>query len=567
MDRIVRINVNTHAITHEKCPDDYTRSGGRNLIAKILINEVKPTCEALGKNNKLVFAMGLLTGTTVSCANRLSIGAKSPLTGGIKESNSGGIFAMRLAQSGIKLLIIEDIPCDDNWYNIVIENEACRFEPADQYRSMGTYQYCEEISLKYPDCAAVCIGPAGEHLNLAAGIAVMDMEKHPNRFCARGGLGAVMGSKKIKGIIVVGKSAVKIADRDRFKLAFTEYTAAVKAAPNTATYGMLGTASLVKKVNNLGGLPVNNFSIGSCVDMEKISGETMFETIKARGGEGKTTHSCMPGCIIQCSNIYPDKEGKTIVASLEYENIGLLGSNLGICDLDQIARLNYSCNDIGLDTIETGATIGVAMEAGLAVFGDYQAAQGMLEEIRQGSVLGRLLGSGTSITGKVLGVSNIPAVNGQSVAAYDPRAIKGMGVTYATSTMGADHTFGPMINVKVDPANKEGQAALFTKTQINVAVVDSLGLCLFSLGAYAANFQLLVNLINAKYGWEIDVDWIMRMGDETLANEHQFNQLAGFSNARYRLPECFTERVLPNLNTSFDVSDNELDQVVMRFRQ
>ena len=565
MDRIVRINVNTLAVTDEKCPEEYIRTGGRNLISRIMLKEVKPTCEPLGPNNKLVFAMGLLTGTTVSCANRLSIGAKSPLTGGIKESNSGGIFAMRLAQAGIKLLIIEDIPHEDRWHYLVIEKDSCRFESADQYRNMGTYQFCSEMALKYPDCAAICIGPAGEHLNLAAGIAVMDMERQPNRFCARGGLGAVMGSKQIKGIVVVGKGVAPIADKDRFQAAFKEYSAAVQASPNAVTFGMLGTASLVRKVNNLGGLPVENFSRGTCADMEKFSGETIYEVIKARGGEGKTTHACMPGCIIRCSNVYPDKDGKTIVASLEYESIGLLGSNLGISDLDQIARLNYLCNDIGLDTIETGAALGVGMEAGLAAFGDFQAAQDMLGEIQKGSVLGRLLGSGATLTGKVLGVINVPAVNGQAIAAYDPRAIKGTGVTYATSAMGGDHTAGTTTAQKVDHANREGQAVLSKKAQRNAAMVDSLGLCLFSLGAFIANLQLMVNLINAKCGWDIDADWMMGIADETLANEHRFNELAGFSKAKYRMPECFTERPLPNLNSTFDVSDDELDDVVKDF--
>lgn len=566
MERMVRINVNTHSITDEKCPEIFRHTGGRNLTSRVLLQEVKPTCEPLGRNNKLVFATGLLTGTTVSCANRLSIGGKSPLTGGIKESNSGGIFALRLAQSGIKLLILEDVPSDDHWYYLVIEKDSCRFEAADLYKGMGTYQFCNTMAMKYPDCAALCIGPSGEHLNYSAGIAVMDMEKKPNRFCARGGLGAVMGSKKLKGIVIVGKGTPSIADKERFQAAQKQFTAAVQTFPNTTTYGMLGTASLVRKVNGLGGLPVNNFARGSHAQMEQVSGETMYETIKARGGEGKTTHACMPGCLIRCSNIYPDQAGKTIVASLEYENIGLLGTNLGITDLDQIAKLNYLCNDIGLDTIEAGATLGVAMEAGIASFGDYQAACDLLEEIRKGSVLGRLLGSGSVLTGKVLGVINVPAVNGQAVAAYDPRAIKGTAVTYATSPMGADHTAGATTSQKVDHASREGQAALSKKAQRNAAVVDSLGFCLFSLGAFVGNMQLMVDLINAKYGWTIDVDWIMSLADETLANEHRFNELAGFSKARYRMPECFTERELPNLNTVFDVSEDELDEVIDSFR-
>src|SRR5690554_4255734 len=565
MVKTLRINVRTKEVTYEKTPEEHLKTGGRGLIAKILLKEVKPTCQPLGRNNKLIFAMGLLTGTSVSSANRVCIGSKSPLTGGIKESNAGGITAMRIAQLGLKAIIIEDIPEDNQWHYIKIGKNTCSLEPANQYVGMGTFEFCQEMLKKYPDSAVSCIGPAGERLYNAAGIATMDKEKKPNRYSGRGGLGAVMGSKKIKGIVVIDKEPIGIANKEKYKEALKEYTTIINEAPSTLGYKTLGTAATARLSNSLGALPVNNFSCGEFKDIEKISGENLHDVIQERGGEGQTSHACMPGCIIQCSNVYPDKEGKTIVSPLEYETIGLLGSNLGISDFDIIAKMNALCNDIGIDTIETGAAIGVAMEGGIAKFGDGEDALRLVKEIGEGTILGRVLGNGAVITGKVLGVINVPAVNGQAMPAYDPRAIKGMGVTYASSPMGADHTYGSTLKAKIEQTSTEGQAELSKNTQKNVAIIDSLGLCLFASGAIGKNHQLLIDLINARYGWDMDVKWFNKISEETLRDEHRFNELAGFSKENYRMPEAFTERELPNLKSRFDVSDEELGQVIEGF--
>jgi len=562
MDNLLRINTRTRSIQYETTPESYLKTGGRGLIVKILLDEVDPTCEPLGRHNKLIFAMGLLTGTNVSSASRVCIGAKSPLTQGIKESNSGGTTAMRLAQMGLKAVILEDQPEDDRWHYVKISKEACSLEPAEAYLGMGTGEFCEAIHKLYPGAAISCIGPAGERLYSSAGIATTDADHKPGRFSGRGGLGAVMGSKKIKGIVVLGKDPMPLGDRESFMAALKTYTKVVKDAPSTLNYRTLGTASMVRVMNGHGGLPTRNFSLGQFEGMDQICGETIFDVITERGGEGRTSHACMPGCVIQCSNIYPDKEGRAIVSPLEYENLGLLGSNLGISDLDTVARLNALCNDMGIDTIETGAAIGVAMEAGIAAFGNGEAALSLLEEIRKGTVLGRVLGNGAVVTGRVFGIRNVPAVNGQAMPAYDPRAIKGMGVTYATSPMGADHTYGATARAQIEQASSVGQAELSFSTQKNMAIYDTLGFCIFCSGAIGNQHQLIADLINARYGWSVDVPWMKALGEETLKNEHLFNQKAGFTNAHYKMPECFTERVLPGVNTVFDVGPEELEQVV-----
>ena len=554
MNKILRVNLRTKKVTYEDASDEYLKTGGRGLIAKIMLKEVDPKCDPLGRENKIIIANGLLTGTNVSSASRIAIGAKSPLTGGIKESNGGGITAMWLASLGIKAVIVEDVPEDDEWYYIKINKDNCTLESANKYKDMGTFEFCIEMIKKYPDCAVTCIGPAGERLYNIAGIATMDKEKKPNRYSGRGGLGAVMGSKKIKGIVVEEKGSVEIKDKEKYNQVFKEYSSIVVKAPSSVSYKTLGTAATVRVSNDMTGLPTRNFRGEKFEHAEEISGESLYELIKERGGEGKTTHACMPGCIIQCSNVVPDKEGNTIVSPLEYETIGLMGSNLGIGDLDTIAKLNAFCNDFGIDTIETGAAMGIAMEAGVVEFGDCEGAIKLLDEIKKGTELGKLLAQGTLTAGKSLGVKNIPVINGQAMPAYDPRAIKAMGVTFATSPMGADHTYGPMI--KTDDFVGSSK-----KAQIMMAKIDSLGACMFLRGAVTKHMNLFVDLVNAVHGWNLDMDWLEVMGKETIRDEHKFNELAGFNSEDYRMPEAFTNRNIESTNDVFDIDISELDKL------
>jgi len=457
-------------------------------------------------------------------------------------------------------VIIEGSPQD--WHLLRITSEGCSFLPASEYLGMGTYALCEALLKQFPKAAITCIGPAGEKQYLSAGICHTDIDGKPGRLSARGGLGAVMGAKKIKAIVIEGKGPVPLVNAEKFKETRKAYTKLLMDAPSSKAYREFGTAAMVQKVNALGGLPTNNFSHGRFDRADDIGAEAMVDRIQKRGGEGRTTHQCMPGCVIGCSNVYPDIHGKTIVSPLEYESIGLLGSNLGIGDLDIIAKLDYLCNDMGIDTIEIGAAIGVAMEAGIARFGDGEAAFRIMEEVKQGTALGRVIASGATITGKVFGVLNVPAAKGQAMAAYDPRAIKGMGTTYATSAMGADHTAGPTARSPVDHLDPKGQAALSLKLQKLITILDCTGLCLFTVGAMGARLDLVLDLLNARYGWDLDMGWFERMGIETLKDEYRFNELAGFNRAHQRLSEAFTERELPEVKSVFDVSDEDIDNLL-----
>lgn len=552
---MLRINMRTKQIDCREAPLPYLQSGGRALIARVLQEEVPPQCDPLGRENKLVIATGLLTGGTVSNANRLSIGAKSPLTGGIKESNAGGIFAMRLANQGIKLLIIEDIPEEDTWYYLRIDRNGCEIVRADAYRGMGTVDFFQAMRQTYPEAAISGIGPAGEYAYKLAGIAVSDLEGRPNRYCGRGGLGAVMGAKKIKGLIIPDKGTPPvIRDPKKYQEAVREYTRAVIDAPSTVSYRTLGTAAMVQTTNEMTGLPTRNFHGQKFAGADTLSGQALHALIQERGGVGKTSHACMPGCVIRCSNVVPDREGAYVTAGLEYETIALTGSNLCIDDLDTVAKINAACNDIGIDTIETGAVIGVAMEAGLLPFGDGDGVLKLLEEIRNHTEIGKLLGEGTYRAGKHWGVKHLPVINKQAFPAYDPRTVVPMGITYATSPMGADHTYGPGLHAE-DPVEQTRQS------QRLLAKIDSLGICMFARVPVKDRLHLFVDMINARYGWDLTEDWLDRLAEETLRNEQDFNQKAGFTKEDYRMPDAFTKTGIPATGQVFSIDPDQLDQL------
>jgi aldehyde:ferredoxin oxidoreductase len=238
-----------------------------------------------------------------------------------------------------------------------------------------------------------------------------------------------------------------------------------------------------------------------------------------------------------------------------------MGSNLGIADLDMIARLNWEVNDLGLDSIDVGAALGVAAEAGLWSFGDGERALQLLAEIRQGTPLGRILGNGAAITGRVFGVTRVPVVKGQAMSAYEPRAIKGTGVTYATSPQGADHTSRITIRAKVDHLDPKVQTALSRTSQINMAGYDTLGVCSFASFGFVKISEAIRDLLNSHYGWQVSTDILQVLGWHTLSLEREFNRRAGFTQAHGRLPEYMTSEPLPPHDTIFDVPDDDLDGV------
>ncbi|MDZ7699109.1 MAG: aldehyde ferredoxin oxidoreductase C-terminal domain-containing protein [Deltaproteobacteria bacterium] len=571
---ILRVNMTDQSVTREPLPSEYQGLGGRGLTSTILATEVDPTCSPIGPNNKLIIAPGLLGGTNCANSGRTSVGGKSPLTGGIKESNSGGQAGQYLARLGLAAIVVEGRPAEDKRYKLYVSKDKCEVSSADELRGKGNYDTVERLKDEFGvDCAYITIGPAGEWKLTGASVAFTDRELLPTRHAGRGGLGAVMGSKGLKAIVVDPADAdpVPIADKEAFKAAARRFAKALQEHPVTSE-GLpnYGTDILINIINEAGALPTRNFSSGRFEGAEKVSGETLNKITKERNGE--TTHGCMRGCIINCSGIYLDKKGRYVSKWPEYETVWALGPNCGIDDLDAIARMDRACDDFGVDTIEMGATIAVAMEGGLKAFGDAAGAEELLAEIGKGTPLGRLIGSGAGAVGRVFGVSRIPVVKNQALPAYDPRAVKGVGVTYATSPMGADHTAGyavatNIMNVGgyVDPLVHEGQSKLSSELQAATAAIDTAGLCLFVAFPVLDNpdaFTAIVDMVNAKYGLELTGDDIGGLGRKILGIEQDFNRRAGMGKAADRLPEFFMTEKLPPHNHVFDVPDAELDSVL-----
>jgi len=562
--QVWRVNVRQQSLIREPVPETWTYLGGRGLVARILVDELDATCEPLGPGNKLLFAPGLLVGHMLSSCDRISVGGKSPLTGGVKEANAGGSTGLQLTRLGIKVLIIEDVPAQSGWWVLHLNPQGARFEPADDLAGLGVYDTAPRLLERYGEHVAVAlIGPGGEMRLASAGIQNLDKDQVPSRIAARGGLGAVMGSKGLKAIVIDAKAGDKppIVHPQAFKQAQKEFTKALMAHPQTQVYGDYGTAAMPRMSNGFGGLPTRNFSAGTYEHVESISGEYMRELLLQRGGESETTHACMAGCTIRCSNIFGGEDGKSIVSPLEYETIGLLGSNLDIPGLDDIARMCYQINDLGLDSIEVGAALGVAAEAGLMHFGDSARAMELIDEIRKGTPLGRVLGAGATTMGKVFAVEHVPAVKGQAMSAYEPRAIKGTGVTYATTPQGADHTAGLTIRAKVDHLDPSIQVDLSRKAQINMAGYDTLGACVFAGNGFAAAPESIRDLLNARYDWQVGVDILQVLGKETIKLEREFNLRAGFTSAQDRIPEWMRREKLPPNDSVFDVSEKELDDI------
>lgn len=556
----MRLNMRTQAITVQPVPAAWQHLGGRGLTSHIVAEEVDPLCDPLGPHNKLVFAPGLLSGTTASSSNRISIGCKSPLTGGIKESNAGGETGGRLAQVGLRAIIVDDAAPKGEWYVLVISSDGAHLEPAAELVGMPNRTAAERIRERWGHkkvCFSLC-GPAGEMQMNLAGIEHNDVQGRPSRIAARGGVGAVMGSKGLKAIVIMPDVKVPLTfdDQSVWKDAFKTYHKALLEHPSTAkNYPLFGTAATLETVNKFGGLPTRNFSNGQFEGADAISGVRMREIMLERGGDALPTHACMTGCIIRCSNVWADKDGKEVVSSMEFETNGLMGSNLGIDDFDAIAEFTHLCDELGVDTIETGATIGVAFEAGLGTFGNKDDVVRLLEEIRLGTPLGRILGAGAALTGKILGVRRVPVVKNQAISAYDPRAIKGNGVTYVTSPMGADHTCGNTIGAKTDHLDPKDKVALSRQLQIICTLLDIFGFCNFARNPVTVDHSYVVNMINSRFGTEVTWAGLEQLAKEVVLEEIAFNRRAGLGPETDRLPEWMLEEPLAPHQSVFDVPE------------
>lgn len=582
MTKLLRLNMTDLSYKVEDLAKDYEYLAGRGLTSTIIHDEVDPLCHPLGPKNKLIFSPGIVTGTSAPTSARISVGAKSPLTGGIKEANSGSTFPPALAAMGVRAIVVEGQPKEKGkfWMAHLTYDQAkgepkVEWLPADEYVGRDLYEVFPELFERFGKVSVAGIGLAGEFLYSNSGVVFDDQAGRPSRYAGRGGLGAVMGSKGLKFIILDRKGApgVQIANKELFEQGRKKLTAALMQHDITKPKGGLntyGTAVLVNIMNEAGGLPTRNFSSGRFEGAAKIAGEALFEGNKERTGKEIYNHACSPGCIIQCSNTWHREDGTELVSCQEYESIWAFGANCGIDSLDVTGELIKLCNAYGLDTIEAGTTMAVAMEGGLAEFGDGAKAIELMKEIGKGSPVGRILGAGTATTARVLGVTRAPVVKGQSMPAYEPRAVKGIGMVYATGTMGADHTQGYTIAPeilgvagKVDQFDRD-KAALARGFLEATAFIDSCGHCLFIAFAIldiASGFEGVVEECNGVLGTNWTMDDVGRIGKEILAKERAFNQAAGLDKEADRMPEFMKLETLPPHNVTWDIADETLDAV------
>ena len=552
----------------EEVPEAYRKFGGRGLTACIIANEVPPTCDPLGVENKLIWAAGILGGTTVPCSGRLSVGAKSPMTKGIKEANTGGAMGQKLARLGLKAVVFEGKAKEPT--RVKIDQNGVKFSSAADLVGLGSYAIIEKLKAENSDKACMAwTGPAGDQKLTAASIMFTTPDFHI-RVAARGGLGAVMGSKNLKAVIVEdgGVNQVEVQDKQKMKECVANLTKHVLADHFAQGLRKLGTPQIVMITQLAGALPTKNYSMGQFDKAESICGEHMEELLKGRPN-AETVHRCMEGCIISCSNVYTDEKGAMIVSGIEYETIALIGANCLIGDLDAIARINRACNDMGVDTMDIGGALAVAMEGGLLKWGDADAALKLVEEIAQGTENGRMIGSGVKITGEKLGVKRIPHVKGQCLSGYDPRILKGTGVTFATSPQGADHTAGIVLPGPHDPTYvpvaPTGQAPKSQFMQSWMAAGDTLGLCMMiHMPIMEAGPGLDLNVVgavSALTGEKLDDKYVRNLGNEVLEIERKFNKAAGLTNKDDRLPKFFSEEKLGPGAFVFDVPEAEMDSV------
>ncbi len=569
--KFIRVNMSEKSTAVREVPEQYLGLGGRGLTSIMINTEVPATCDPLGPDNKLIIAPGVLSGTSLVNTSRVSIGAKSPLTGTIKESNAGGTTGAALGHLGITAIVIDGQAKENELFILKIDDQgAASLISANEYKGMRTYSVTQTLLDTHGDKNSVLvIGPAGEYQLTSASIQASDVDGRPCRAAGRGGLGAVMGSKGLKAVVISrqGKETDAIAEPEAFKAAAKDFAQAIKAHPMTSQLlPALGTAGLVAPVNSMGAFPSLNATKGVMDGWEKISGEALAELIGKRGGN--TSHLGCSQCIVKCSNEFVDEKGEYVTSSLEYETIWSMGGMTGIDDFDTIAKLDRLCDDIGVDTMNTGVAVSVAMDAGKMNFGDGAGAIDMVDQIGKGTDLGKIIGNGPDAVGKHFGHTRVPTVKGQSIAAYDPRGMQGNAVTYATSPMGADHTAGNVIGEymsgALDPLKPEGQVEASTNTQVAMAAVDCTGLCLL------ASFPLttpegggaFLRVMNAKFGLQLGPDDIPAMGIRVLTAELDFNRKAGFTDKDNRLPEFFYNEPLPPHNKTVLITDEEMDKAL-----
>ncbi len=550
MRKYLHITLGDQQVREETFSPDQVARAGRYFIAKTLVEMGVGTVDPLGPDNPLIFSAGPFAGSNWSNANRTSVGCKSPLTGGIKEANAGGSFGLAMGQLHLAGFTLHG--ASPTWTVIYLQKDGgVRFDDATPYLGLGNFDCAARLHEQYGNKVSLAIcGPVGEYGGLLSGISMSDTDRRPARLAARGGVGAVMGSKRVKAIVADLDRMPTFHDRKKLLKGIKDYGQKLRADDAITALKNYGTAMLADYTNYVGGLPVNNFSAGRQIEpgqgVMKMGGDFIREQNLARGGT--TSHACMPGCMIECSNVYADADGNEIVSPVEYETLGLMGTNCGLTDPDDLARLNWHANDLGIDTIETGAMMGVLLDAGLAPFGDVPFLLKVLDEIRHGTEQGKLWAQGTAVVGAHYKVRRTPVIKRQGISAYDPRVIEVTGISMMVTAQGADHTTGNAPKYECSGKNVDELVDVSMEMQTLCATADSLGLCVFGRTVTNSNIEMVVGAINDALGTTLETGFFRELGRNTLRYEAEFNRVAGFTEADDELPDFFYDEALSPTN-------------------
>ena len=555
--KILRIDMSTLTSTLEDLPEAWTILGGRGLSAKILRKEVSPDTDPVGSDARLVLANGPLGGTMAPSFGRMSMGAKSPLTMGIKEANVGGAAGQKIDKLGVRAIVVQGAPSDGKLYVVKFSKDGVAFDEAEDLRGLGTYKVSETLIAKHGKKAGIiCIGVTGERKQKSASIALTDKDGLPTRHAARGGLGAVMGAKGLKAIVVddTGVKPATLAHKDAYRDAVKAWPDKLHENRMFKIFTTTGTSGILEMRSRMGSTPMLNYTGEVPEGIERLYGENI---VADEEGRGHKMDACMPGCMVKCSLIFNDADGNHVTSALEYESIALMGTNLGITDPDDVALFDHICDDLGVDTIEVGSALGVAASVGKFAMGDADAVKAILQEIEDGTEMGRMICDGVVHTARTLGVDRVPAFGGQAIPAHDPRVGKPTGVTYYTSPQGADHTAG----IKYEMENERAVEYSLIE-QIKNCVIDSMGLCQFAVGgAMPITMTFCKELINACYGLDITEEDLIEIGRECLRDEIAFNKGAEFSTAHGDAPAFVRTEVLPPMSMVFGVPQEEMDKI------
>jgi len=553
--QILRVNLDKGEVKKEALNKEWAADylGARGLGTRYFVEEVSPTVDPLGPENNLIFATGAVTGSLGTSTGRYEVVTKGPLTGTIAGSNSGGLFGTELKYAGYDMIIFTGVSKKPVY--LYINDDQVELRDASGVWGKTTYEATDSLVAETnPDAKVACIGPGGEHLSRIACIM-----NDKDRATGRSGVGAVMGSKKLKAVVVVGSGSVRPADPAAIREAALRIRKQLADHPVTGEgLPMLGTPILVNIINQTGAYPTRNFQ------------EAVFEGAEATSGEYMREHQLVKnkgcfGCTIACGRV--TRSTKTGFESYgegpEYETSWAFGAQCGVDDMEAIIKANNLCNQYGLDTISAGSTVGCAMElfekgylpekdVGMPIpFGNAEAIVKLTEMMGKAEGFGKLMAEGSYRMAEKYGHPELSmSVKKQEMPAYDPRGVQGMSLEYSTSNRGGCHVRGYLISPevlgvpeKLDPQEIKDKEVWLKIFQDLTAAVDSAGICLFT--TFGLGGKEVAEQLTAITGVEYDEAKVMQCGERIYNLEKMFNVKAGFTKDDDMLPPRLLKEPIP----------------------